>query len=141
MSNAMGTNYYHIKNVCEHCGRGDDPVHIGKSSAGWCFALHVYPGGGPEDLEQWKATWSEGMIEDEYGDKVSPEAMLQLITERRWKHCEEQRKFPMYRDEDHFHRSNHSERGPNGLSRHKLMPGLCIGHGEGTWDLMIGDFS
>ena len=37
----MGTNYYLETDACDKCGRGDGPLHIGNSSAGWCFALHV----------------------------------------------------------------------------------------------------
>ena len=40
-----------------------------------------------------------------------------------------------------FHKANHSEPGPKGLLRHKLDPQHCIGHGHGTWDLIVGEFS
>jgi len=36
---------------------------------------------------------------------------------------------------------NQAEPGPDGLARHKVNDGHCIGHGEGTWDLIIGEFS
>lgn len=39
----MGTNYYwHEKceNACEHCGL--NPIHVGKSSAGWSFGFRAY---------------------------------------------------------------------------------------------------
>ena len=40
----MGTNYYlHKKPPCEACGHEPAPLHIGKSSGGWCFSLHVIP--------------------------------------------------------------------------------------------------
>ena len=39
----MGTNYYLSSKPCSCCGRKDSQRHIGKSSAGWVFALHVYP--------------------------------------------------------------------------------------------------
>ena len=35
----MGTNYYHVSSVCPHCGRGDEDLHIGKSSMGWAFCF------------------------------------------------------------------------------------------------------
>ena len=31
--------------------------------------------------------------------------------------------------------------GPNNLYRHTIDGSFCIGHGEGTWDLFVGDFS
>jgi len=49
----MGTNYYLHENVCESCGRSDEPLHIGKSSAGWVFTLRIYPDKGINSLEDW----------------------------------------------------------------------------------------
>ena len=51
----MGTNYYLHRprtNECEHCGRADEapPLHIGKSSSGWCFSLHVRRADDPEHV-------------------------------------------------------------------------------------------
>ncbi len=102
-------------------------MHIGKSSAGWCFSLHVaHPrpdechcwgdDGRPESFEQWKDLIEDpsNAIFDEYGDRVSAEDMLRCITER-----------------------SH----PRGLLRHDLDAHYCVGHGRGTWDLMIGEFS
>jgi len=38
----LGTNYYWQESEpCAACGRGYEQVHVGKSSAGWCFSLHV----------------------------------------------------------------------------------------------------
>ena len=36
---------------------------------------------------------------------------------------------------------NNAEHGPNGLVRSKIDGHHCIGHGAGTWDLEVGDFS
>jgi hypothetical protein len=36
---------------------------------------------------------------------------------------------------------NHAELGPNGLLRSKVDDVHCIGHGEGTYDYIAGDFS
>lgn len=77
----MGTNYYLHRNTCEHCGRSDERIHIGKSSAGWCFSLHVIPGE-IESLEDWEEAWPSGIIKDEYDEIVSPEEMKKTITER-----------------------------------------------------------
>jgi len=131
----VGTNYYYIpKPACSCCGREFDRIHIGKSSAGWCFGLHV----NQEDintLEDWKKLFEiEGsVIMNECGDVVTKEEMLSNITDRSWKGQTDWT--------DEMYAQNHAIKGPNGLARHSLYPGLCIGHGEGTWDYLIGDFS
>jgi len=130
----MGTNYYyHEESPCPVCGRLNEPLHIGKSTGGWCFALHIYPEAGVRDLKGWlrlfrcKGTY----ILDEYGDRVSRIAMKKIITDRKWKGS------TMNRYElEH----NGAVSGPNGLIRCAIGHG-CVGHGEGTWDLMVGDFS
>ena len=78
----MGTNYYLIKNPCSYCGRAEGREHIGKSSAGWCFSLHVTEE--IRGLEDWKRHFNENRIEDEYGQIVSTQRMLEIITERSW---------------------------------------------------------
>jgi len=63
----MGTNYYAQQDSCRHCGRCNkyDRYHIGKSSGGWNFSLHVkgpqehaanheLPEGKFSCLEDWK---------------------------------------------------------------------------------------
>lgn len=56
----MGTNYYaEYQPPCPTCGRQDPPLHIGKSSAGWCFSLHVIPELGLNDWPEWEA-WLAG---------------------------------------------------------------------------------
>lgn len=136
----MGTNYYQHGNVCERCGRGDAPRHIGKSSWGWCFSLHVYPEDGINSLEDWKRILKGPgtFIEDEYGIKISLQCLLKVITEREL--ASANRAYG-YSSVAEFHELNHSEDGPNGLFRHRLDEQRCIGHGEGTWDLIVGYFS
>ena len=73
----MGTNYYLKKDVCQHCGRGDAPLHIGKSSYGWRFLFSAVPG--PRSFDEWKEALSEGQIVDEYGDPVTKEAFLARV--------------------------------------------------------------
>lgn len=132
----MGTNYYlHTKSPCETCGRHDDPLHIGKSSAGWCFSLHVMPEDGINDLADWVRLWSEpsARIINEYGDEVTAEEMMQTITDRFWqKNCT----LPPL-----WYSQNDAEPGPNGLARHRLDHRHCIQHGAGTWDCIVGEFS
>ncbi len=55
----MGTNYYlHEKPDCECCGRPFEALHIGKSSSGWCFSLHVMPEDMINTLDDWRSKWS-----------------------------------------------------------------------------------
>jgi hypothetical protein len=131
----MGTNYYLEREICPHCGRSDEKLHIGKSSAGWCFSLHVDPDEGINNLADWQALWSapDARIVDEYGREKSPDEMLSTITERGWPNRD--RDFP-----PDFYRSNHAEPGPNNLLRHQIGR-YCVGHGDGTYDLIPGEFS
>jgi hypothetical protein len=109
----MGTNYYQKSEPCPHCGKADEPLHIGKSSAGWAFQLHVIPERGINGLTDWEKQWAKDgtWIENEYGDRMSKQAMFETITSRR---------VVLRSTVDGFH---------------------CIGHGDGTWDLIQGDFS
>jgi len=115
----MGTNYYlHTEPPCECCGkpRGEE-LHIGKSSGGWCFALHVVPEDSINTLDDWRALWTQpgSSIRNEYGEKVTREEMERVITQRRWR---------------------------DGMpSRHVVDGGHCLGHGDGTWDYITGEFS
>ena len=131
----MGTNYYFHQAVCEHCGRGDEPLHIGKSSAGWCFTLHVYPERGINDLSDWKLMWDrpDSKIVDEYGRTVTIEIMRDIIENRSW--------LPIADKSTEWYRLNQADPGPNNLARHRIEDGLCIAHGAGTWDCCVGDFS
>jgi hypothetical protein len=72
----MGTNFYLRIDPCERCGRSDVQLHIGKSSSGWCFALHVIPEEGINCLEDWEQKWAKGKIFDEYGREISINDML-----------------------------------------------------------------
>ena len=83
----MGTNYYfHQKStsMCEHCGHdpGAKVLHIGKSSYGWCFSLHIIPEEGINSLDDWKLAWDkpDAKILNEYDEVVRPEDMLKIIT-------------------------------------------------------------
>lgn len=137
----MGTNYYVKTNDCKCCGRNDEK-HIGKSSGGWAFALHVYPEDGINNLDDWLKILSANpnSIKDEYEKSISLEELVSIITERKWEG------FPFrlvpfgyfsWRD---FHEKNNSEEGPNGLLRHRLGND-CVSHGSGTWDCIVGEFS
>lgn len=137
----MGTNYYLHRKVCEHCGRSDERLHIGKASCGWCFSLHVEPESEIHDLEDWKRLFNEpgAVIKDEYGDTLEASYLLKIITERgsnaKWE--SEPYGYPSWAA---FHAQNHSEPGPNGILRHQVGS-HCVKHGEGTWDCIRGEFS
>lgn len=128
----MGTNYYWIPNPCPTCGHGER-VHIGKSSAGWVFSLHVHPGDDIHGLRGWVNAWRIGTIVDEYDETVSADEMLRTITERARHGGPDQ--------PAEWYAQNSAEPGPNRLARHKIDGRHCIGHGEGTWDLCVGEFS
>ena len=147
----MGTNYYwYEKSECPCCHRPYEPLHIGKSSSGWCFSLHIYPDKNINNLDDWKKLLNkpESYILDEYDRETSYTEMIEIITERStdidWDTVNDvyfQGLYGDYSGEDDFHAENSSQRGPNGLLRHRIYPYHCIGHGEGTWDYIIGDFS
>jgi hypothetical protein len=114
----MGTNYYfHEKPACPCCEREFESVHIGKSSGGWCFSLHVVPELGINSLDDWRARWIKpgSSILNEYGDKVPIDEMESIVTDRVWRGEE-----PRRHDVDGRH---------------------CVGRGEGTWDLIASEFS
>lgn len=131
----MGTNYYLHVGVCPTCGRAEEVLHIGKSSAGWCFALHVLPERGINTLADWEQEWGPSRhyreIRDEYGEVVTPEELLRSITERSWEDSEPQ--------SPAWYMENHAEPGPKGLARHRIGQ-HSVGHGPGTWDYVLGEF-
>lgn len=131
----MGTNYYLHRDICPHCKRSGERLHIGKSSAGWCFSLHVDAAEGINSLADWQDLWSrqDSRIVDEYGDELSPDDMLRIIIRREWRRTYE---YPAA-----WYTQNHAEPGPNGLARHRIDQRHCIGHGNGTYDLIVGEFS
>ena len=145
----MGTNYYHETGVCEQCGLSEQRRHIGKSSFGWCFSLHVEPDEAdfPHSWDDWpRELTAGGRIVDEYRRGVELPAFVEVVTNRgNGRYCSEDwfgsHSWIGYDDETDFHRCNQSQRGPKGLMRHRIDEGHCIGHGEGTWDLIRGEFS
>lgn len=114
----MGCNYYARINPCPTCGHSREKLHIGKSSWGWAFTLHVIPEEGINTLEDWERILSgENVgIYDEYGDNVSLADLLDTIKDR-------------------------DKKWPTGARRHDIDGIHCIGHGEGSWDYIKGEFS
>lgn len=140
----MGTNYYlHDNTMCSACGRGHEPRHIGKSSIGWCFSLHVIPEDNINSLDDWMVLLGRqgSRIVDEYGTEIDSAGMIEIITNRKGIKGWDEIDWPYggYAHEKDFHERNNSEKGPNGLLRHKIGS-HCIGHGDGTWDLIAGEF-
>ena len=126
-----GTNYYWYGD-CRECGQLQK-LHIGKSSAGWYFLLHVIPGV-IDNLEDWEKRFEDedSFILDEYRNPVSPKVMRNTVCVRN---------APRSVHTGDFMRSNYAEMGKNNLVR--FVEGLahCIGHGEGPWSYITGEFS
>ena len=138
----MSTNYYASieKDKCAHCGRSDNSqkVHIGKSSSGWCFALHVIPELELISLEAWEKylRGDDVWITNECDELITVDGMIEIIKERSWTVDGNEKVHPKK-----WLKQNHAVPGPHGLARHEIDDTHCIGHGEGTWDLITGEFS
>ena len=104
-------------------------MHIGKSSGGCVFSLHVYPEQGINTLEDWLPLLDTGVIIDEYGEGYSKNDLLRVITNRLW--------LAAYLHDP----GPDAEHGPNGLLRNRVDGIYCIGHGPGTYDYIVGEFS
>ncbi|OGD52557.1 hypothetical protein A3K80_09255 [Candidatus Bathyarchaeota archaeon RBG_13_38_9] len=133
----MGTNYYLRKDCCDKCGRSDE-IHIGHSSDGWCFSLHVT--GEIKNLDDWLALFKDkkNKIFDQSNREVLVNSMKSIILDRNGTMMEPN---SFYKTIEEFYIENHAEPGPNNLARHKVDGHHCIGHGDGTYDLITGEFS
>jgi len=80
----MGTNFYVVReDPCDRCGHvHEGRLHIGKSSAGWMFSLHVMDE--IQSLMDWIREWSKPgrRIENEYGDVLTSAEMIRWIAGR-----------------------------------------------------------
>ncbi len=138
----MGTNYYlHVlkNDACAHCKRPAtiEQLHIGKSSAGWYFSLHVIPERGINDLIDWVLLITFAPpgteIKDGYGRSIDFQTLMDVITRRCQPHPVEWGPAVL--------RMNGAEKAQHNLVRSCVDGFHCIGHGSGTWDLIIGEFS
>ena len=131
----MGTNYYwHQKSApCHACGHDEAKViHIGKSSFGWVFMLHVDPEEGLNTLEDWQHLWKESgsRILSEYGTLIPIDQMNDIILDRKntttapWNHNRMQ--------------DNGAIPGPFGLMRSVMNHPAPD---DATYDLDDGEFS
>lgn len=144
----MGTNYYWYSNPCPTCGHSKQELHIGKSSAGWCFSLHVYKEEWesllPKNFEEWVEFLKNhaGVITNEYGDIIPLDKLIDIIVNRSWE-PDRKSQYPnhFYKSLEDFYAKNHACPGPNNLMRHIVDGRHCIGHGEGTYDYIVGEFS
>ena len=111
-------------------------IHIGKSSLGWCFSLHVVPEFGINTYEDWVRMFidPDRIIISEYNEVIPYTKMISIITARA-------RPDPCTWDAERLAR-NYAEPGPNNLVRHRIDPeNGCVGHGEGSYDYISGEFS
>lgn len=126
----MGTNYYVDNGTCECCKRDFESIHIGKSSYGWYFSLHVIPELGLNSLGDWKEYLKDKKIKDEYRDDITLDDLLDII---------ENRSHPVPTNSRVCSRD--AEPGKNNLLKHKVDGRHCIGTGEGTYSYITGEFS
>lgn len=134
----MGTNYY-IYISDEDVTKDPEELHIGKSSHGWVFSLHVYPERGINTLYDWMQHLLDynHVIRDEYGNQIGIAEILRIITLR------SSYRLPNWTEKDWD--MNSAEPGPNNLVRHKVNVvqhnhKLSVWHGEGTWDYCNYEF-
>ena len=141
----MGTNFYARRVIspatdpCPTCGHHEpakqEERHIGKSCAGWAFALHVYPDDGIHDLPDWEPIFRDPstIIVNEYGDNLDADMMMKQITERSADHPPR----PVLMGSGY---GPGGMLGPNNLMRASTTY-RGVKHGAGTWDCITGDFS
>lgn len=81
----MSTNYYAHTNACICCGRSDNSIHIGKSAAGWRFALRLHPEADLNSLEDWLRLLmqTETTIFDEYHNRLTMVEFLGIVFRQR----------------------------------------------------------
>lgn len=121
--------------------------HIGKSSAGWTFALHVagkyddpiFDVNGLEDWSYWFLR-DDFYVADEYGRVVSPSNIMGIICRRSWRNEYADRERELLGEVEYF-RQRGGVPGPDGLARSRIDGHHCIGHGPGAYDYITGDFS
>ena len=130
----MSTNYEAKIALTEKADGPALTLHIGKSSAGWCFALHVHPEHGINTLSDWQEVWRQpnATIVNEYGRAIAADEMLKEITARSWRGTQQ---------DAEWMRVSRATPGPNGLARHTYEATLPPDPEHDTYDLCTGDFS
>ena len=136
----MGTNYYARKYDENTCNVHQ--LHIGKSSGGWHFSLHIireidmYDNQVDEpilSLSDWLLIFDTYRIFDEYDKEITKEEMLDII-KNRGAHS------------DTVLTEQEASKcggiiGYNNLVASKIDYNHCFGNEGGTWDLIGGEFS
>lgn len=82
----MGTNYYvrtpGCSEACPHCSEST-LIHLGKSSAGWRFLHRADPTWDrPDALRLWEHRARRGPIENEYGQPITLDELMDMIREK-----------------------------------------------------------
>jgi hypothetical protein len=126
----MGTNYYVKSERCNCCDHKPDDFHIGKSSYGWYFTMHVtYTITNFQDMLIFLVD-NRYNIYNEYGDKVELEDIIRTICCRSGNNTAE----------NYYENSIYCELGQYGLVKFKVGFG-CIGSSEiNPIDYVPGDF-
>jgi hypothetical protein len=195
----MGTNYYLTNTHCKCCKRSREEctsehwlkretllstpevkLHIGKSSGGWCFSLHVIPSLGLNTLDDWELLIEEVLdrskcedtpdrpfwsIIDEYGDLIGKTELHNIITKRVERYASARldddlkriiaknrelgsRGKPQHLTDEEYNRTQYGYPAyaqivffKDTLIRHYFDGVHCVGHGEGSWDYITGEFS
>jgi hypothetical protein len=128
----------------EKGSKREEDLHIGKSSGGWVFALHVISEKRLYGLPDWMILLDKPdviifeKVDGQLRREISLDDLLKVITER---------KFEGNDNVNHlFHVVNKSMPAENGLVRKVIDGERCVGHefaadGRGvSWDLIAGDF-
>lgn len=135
----MGTNYYAVdRPPCPTCDRPFERRHIGKSSAGWCFALHGYLEEEIHGLSDWLhvLTRPGTIIVNESDEQITLEALVETICGRHGEHTTAVSTLT-----PDWLQTNHATFGPYGLARVHPSTASFVSHGLGTWDCLEGEFS
>jgi hypothetical protein len=128
----VGTNYYF---------RNDEGIywHVGKSSLGWCFAMHVDKDlKDITDLIRYLDEFLPDKIVDNNGTEYTAAELLGVILLRGVGET------PRSKRTDTYLRTNHAVLGPQGLLRYEIsVTSRCVGHAIAGLpvDYVAGDFS
>lgn len=146
----MGMNYYLVTKQRPEIPRKiffklSEGIHIGKSSFGWCFCLHVYPEHRLNNFEDWRklACSSKSNIYNEDGVLIKDKYnfLYNTISNRYWAGPKRHPTDYGYISYEDYLNKNNAEDGPRNLLRSRIDNIHCIGHGEGTYDYIVGEFS